>query len=172
MPVGTSAWVPLGFLTLSATASSVTFSNIPATMGDLVIIADGSAVSSSFRYYLTLNNDVGTTTYWESNLAWNGNSTQNNTNPGKIEGSMSGSTLLTGIRSNLVATVFDYAATTKQKTVMMRSGSYTAGSGGMELVAGRWANTAAVTTVKIATETAAGNWFVAGTNVALYGVAA
>ena len=64
----------------------------------------------------------------------------------------------------LTAQLMDYSATDKHKTVLTRSGT---NLDGVEALAGRWANTAAVTSWVILTSSAA---FASGTTFALYGI--
>jgi hypothetical protein len=68
---------------------------------------------------------------------------------------------------NLTATFFDYSATDKHKTYVSQNGTSNKGS---EVAAGRWANTAAVTSLTLSS---VNGWtFAAGSTFALYGVSA
>ena len=158
----TSTYVALATTTLGASASSVTFSSISGSYRDLVLIFNGST-STSDQYLLRLNGDTG------SNYSW----VQMGGDSG---GTFSSSTTTTGIRVGYFATstaednfqisVMDYSATDKHKTALVRTNSNAAA---VRAIAGRWANTSAVTSLTIVL---ASGSFDAGATFSLYGIEA
>lgn len=169
MPVGVSAWTPLAFTTIGTATWNVTFSSIPSTYRDLVLVINGATASFDNRYALVFNGDVGTTTYWMNNMATGGNATSSNTNLGRFDTALSWSLAQATGRSGAVVEIQEYSATNKSKSILARS---TSGNVGSELVSGRWASNAAVNSVRIQVDNNAIWYMVAGTTIALYGVSA
>jgi hypothetical protein len=165
----TPTYTALATVTLGSSASSVTFSSIPATYRDLILIVNGSPSDNSYPGVTSrLNGDTGAN-YSRVRMGGDGTGSGGST-------SLTGATNLelnsyfglgssTSSRMALIAQLMDYSATDKHKTVLTRSGTNT---DGVEALAGRWANTAAVTTWLVYTTSAA---FGAGTTFALYGIA-
>lgn len=67
--------------------------------------------------------------------------------------------------------IMDYSATDKHKTTLIRNGKQGGSNDGVEAIAGRWANTAAITSLEIFSITGGGITFSAGSTFALYGIA-
>jgi len=145
-------------VTLQAAAPSVTFSGIPNTYRDLVIVFNGS-VPGGGDLRATLNGDTGTNYPWVQ-MSADGSSAFSSagTNAFMIFTFTAGAgqTLMT-------ANIVDYSATSKHKTCISRGDQ---ASGRTMSYATRWANTAAVNSVSI--NHAAGNLAV-GTTISLYG---
>ena len=156
--------------TLAAASPSVTFSSIPATYRDLVLVysgrtsgtADGDALNARF------NGDTGSN-YSGVRMGglvgfgpFSNTFTETFTYIGRID---------TSISSNIdptpgVVSIMDYSATDKHKTTLSRSGYQ---RGLVDATATRWANTAAITTIELTAAT--GTNFVAGFTFNLYGIA-
>jgi hypothetical protein len=157
----TPTYVLLNQITLAATSSSVTFSNIPQGYGDLVVSFSGST-NASEQYFLRVNGDTG------SNYSWVQMGSDS------FSGTFSGSATTTGVRIGYFATssarddaqtsVLDYSATDKHKSVLVRTNS---NANAVRAIAGRWANTAAVTSVTV---TFPSGSFSIGSTFFLYGV--
>ena len=158
----TPTYTPLATVTLGSTASSVTFSSIPATYRDLIVVWDGtisspSSTTISFRF----NGDTGAN-YSSVYMFGSGASTASGTN---LPNGMAFQQGAGGV-INAIATVMDYSATDKHKTWLSRSNSTA------DLVmawAGRWANTAAITSVALIPSSST---FASGNTFSLYGVIA
>jgi len=147
--------------TLSSSASSVTFTSIDQSYRDLVLVIDGSCdQATSAFFYMYFNNDTGSN-YSRVEMVGDGSSTSSASFGNLIP------LTLRQVRGNHISQIMDYSATDKHKSVLYRNNltdlNVYAG-------AGRWANTAAVTTLQIdsfvGTET-----MTAGTTLALYGIA-
>lgn len=157
-----SAWTPIANTTLGSNTGSVTFSSIVGSYRDLVLVVQGTTTSGQ-NVTLQFNSDTGnnysivymaggnagqstnsvTTTYMYANYYANWDTTQ----------------------ANITANIMDYTATDKHKSVLIRDNSTSTYT---EAIAGRWANTAAITSIKVA----ASSLFATGTTFALYGVSA
>lgn len=165
MPAGVSAWTPLANTTVSGSTTTITFSSISNSYRDLVIVYSSPSQGSQVRPLIRFNSDSGSN-YNEIRMVGNGSSTSS--------AAFSGSHFdATGFFSSyndpftILANVLDYSATDKHKSVLFRAdGASQATVGEM----GRWANTAAITTVSFVS--ANGSSFPTGLTIALYGVSA
>lgn len=155
-----STYTSLATVTLGGSDTDVTFSSIPATYRDLVIVFNGSTTASVVGLILQFNADTGSN-YSIVVAQGDGSSASSGTASGT---SMEVGVLTTG-RGNVIAQVMDYSATDKHKTVLSRgdqAGDRT------RMTAGRWANTAAITSIKVATNI---NAMTATSTISLYGIA-
>jgi hypothetical protein len=155
------SYVALATTTLGSAASSVTFSSIPATYKDLIVVINGtlSADSSVHVYY---NADTAAN-YTRVFIAGNGSSS---------EASASTDSRIIDMRntaSNSIVQIMDYSATNKHKTALVRSNYAGDNLPGVWACAGRWANTAAITSVSIDPDST--TQLASGTTISLYGVA-
>ena len=159
----TPTYVLLNQITLAASASSVTFSNIPQTFGDLVLIMEHTT-SVAANKLVRFNGDGGSNYPWVY-MGGNGTSAISGTNTSTsllVEALAAGSTterLLT------IVNIMDYSATDKHKTALTRNGR---ASQGTDAIACRWANTAAITSISIELNNSAS--FPSASTFSLYGV--
>ena len=154
----TPTYTPLATVTLAGTASSVTFSSIPATYRDLILVTNATAGNNAFIRY---NGDSGAN-YTGVRIYGSGSSAASDTSDVN--------TINTGdLINNQVAIVqiMDYSATDKHKTSLTRITNPTAFVGANAF---RWANTAAITSVGL--HPAGVNTFAIGSTFNLYGVIA
>jgi hypothetical protein len=167
----TPTYTPLATVTLGGTASSVTFSSIPATYRDLVLIISGRSTSTTGEAVMGRYNGDSGANYNNVRMGGlvgvgpfsNTATSQTSVQLGRLDDSSSGNTS----PSQAIISIMDYSATDKHKTSLSRSGTT------REVVdsnAGRWANTAAITSIVISL--AVGPNFVAGSTFNLYGVIA
>ena len=155
----TSTFTALATTTLGASASSVTFSSIPATYRELVIVVNGSPSTSAY-VYAEFNSDTTSANYPFVYMRGNGSTTDSGT------GSKDLSYVFTSAPFQIQMQIMDYTATDKHSTVLTRDGN---AANQTVARAMRWANTSAITSVKILV--GAGN-FNAGTTFSLYGIEA
>jgi hypothetical protein len=159
----TPTYTPLATVTLGASASSVTFSSIPATYRDLILVADLILSSSnSQQIRVRLNADTGSNYSFVNMLATTSAISQSGTTTGiRIGHGFSGS------RSSHILNLMDYSATDKHKTGIARGDN---AANRVEALANRWANTSAVTSMSAVVEDASN--FASGSTFSLYGVIA
>jgi hypothetical protein len=154
----TPTYVSLATITVSA-VSSVTFSSIPATYRDLVIVGDFIG-SGNALVNVNFNNDTGNRTrvgmFGDSSGGSPGSFTASNIVLGAA---------LTATRNAAILQIMDYSATDKHTTTLLRSNN--AGISDVSAQAGRWASTAAVNEIDLVP--ASGN--LTG-SFSLYGIAA
>jgi hypothetical protein len=159
----TATYTPLATVTLGGTASSVTFSSIPATYRDLVVVFLGAG-STNLEGRIRLNSDTGSN-YNYVRMSGSGSAATAASAASQTSGFVSAiakATTTGALQMNI--NIMDYSATDKHTTIISRADQAANGS---EAFANRWANTAAVTSVQILTST--GNWAI-GTTVNLYGI--
>ena len=156
----TPTYTPLATVTLGTAAASVTFSSIPATYRDLILVSDCRHASTGPRdLLLRPNNDSGNQTA----VVMYGDGTS--------AASVTTSAIVAQYNSNNenqvgIAQVMDYSATDKHKTVLTRTNN---SSTTVSAQAGRWASTSAVTSIVLLYS---GVNIEAGSRFDLYGVIA
>lgn len=150
---------------LSTSASSVTFSSIPATYRDLVLVVSGTS-SLARNVQVKINNDSGAN-YNYVVMAGDGSSAQTDSGSGQTTGSLTSFAQMNATAEAIFISQFlDYSATDKHKTYLTRGNN---SSGAVSATAGRWASTAAITTLELYVPSAT---FDAGNTFYLYGIAA
>lgn len=157
----TPTYTPLANLTLSSGASSVTFSSINQGFRDLRLVITGTSSTAAGLFWI-FNSDATSTNYFNVYMLGDGGSA--------ISGSATSNSWSSFRGSNLTqyeASVMDYSATDKHKTVLIRQNS--ASDSGTMAMAGRWANTGAITSLQVSLGAAT---FSTGTTFALYGIQA
>lgn len=157
----TATYIALATITLTSTDSEIVFSSIPATYRDLVLVYTGTNATGLAGFRLRLNGD---TTSVYSTVNMNGDNNGNANSSAQTETSANLGVSSTGQSSNIVQ-IFDYAQTNKQKTMLARGNSMSPSF--VRASAGRWANTAAVTSVTVSTFAYDFN---SGSTFSLYGI--
>jgi len=154
----TATYIALANTTLSGTASSITFSSIPATYRDLVLVFNGSMSANNIRLILRFNGSSSNYTAVRMFGQGNVSDTQTQIDMGYADGRVVG-----------IANIMDYSATDKHKTALVRFGDLGASNGETytQAWAGRWASTNAIN--QVAVTVASGN-IASGSTLALYGI--
>jgi hypothetical protein len=156
----TATYRPLATVTLGSSTSAITFSNIPATYRDLILILDGTA-SVGINGSVYFNSDTTASNYSYTRMNGNGSTTSSN----------SGTNIwfdLQTSRSMVRIEIIDYSATNKHKTSLSRWDNPSSVVGATSI---RWANTAAVTSLQVKDTNNAAT-FASGSTFSLYGVIA
>jgi hypothetical protein len=147
--------------TLGSNQSTVTFSSIPQTFTDLVLVISGVA-SASIDLRYTFNSDSGSN-YSRSYLVGNGTSA--------ISGRDSSLTYLPisaleTTQGMSIVSICDYSNTTTFKTALGRTG---AASAFTNAIVGTWRSTSAINSITITTSSGT---ISTGSNFKLYGIEA
>lgn len=156
---------PIATNTVSGSSTSViTFSSIPATYTDLIIVEQTTASANAYSS-IYFNTDNASTNYSRTYLiavasAVSGRDT-NQPTFGAIDYISSGTTT-----NSHIYQINNYANTTTYKTLLSRYNLVNDGSGGY---VGLWRSTAAITTI---TFTRASGTYTAGSIYTLYGIKA
>ncbi len=161
------SYIPLANVTLASNSVSVTFSNIPATYKDLVLIGNWQNSSTSSAGRLQVNGDTGA----NYNGVWmvgtgstTGSGSEASQTSARIAGALVGPD---NAYTNMVTFHFmNYASTDQQKTILSRFGTANRES---QATATRWASTNAITSIRFFD--ILGQTFQAGATFSLYGVA-
>lgn len=153
------ALIPLAHTTLGASAATVTFSSIDQSYKDLVLVMNTLDVSGAGTVPVINFNSGATANYSYVSMNGAGSGTSS-----KVTSGTAGTMGQIG-SSNVgnVATIFDYSATDKHKTILLRK------SAADEIVAMRWGSTAAITSIQLSVPS---DSFASGSTFALYGVIA
>lgn len=160
-----AALVPLQNITLASAQSSVTFGSIPGTFRDLRIVVN-AGTSAEGNIFIQLNNDTGSNYTYSNMRGFATSSTAASAGTSSRIQSNYSTGLQTSARAVNTYDLMDYSQTDKHKTILIRANHIDE----IDALAGRWANTAAVTSVKL-TANDSGN-FIIGSTFALYGVKA
>ena len=160
-----STYTPIATTTLGSAASSYTFSSIPGTYTDLVLILSTKTSSSGAGVSVRFNGDTGSNYSW-TEISGNGSaaSSARGTNTTSIFncGSTSTADFQAGIMS-----FNNYSNTTTYKTVLSRGQDTT--NGYVQSHVGTWRSTAAINSVTVLANS--GN-LTTGCTFTLYGIAA
>lgn len=157
--------------TLTTATASVTFSSIPGTYTDLILVPVFTPTASGgIDVYLTFNGDTTSGLYSKTHIAGYASST--------------GSVRFTG--QNRIATywqvgpgntvpaqinysIMNYSNSTTNKTVLARSGAFQGSAEEVNAFVGLWRNTNAITSLSLTTSSST---FASGSVFSLYGIKA
>jgi hypothetical protein len=164
-----ATYTPIASITLGANTSSVTFSSIPQTYTDLVLVIQPVAGASNYNSQFRFNGDSGSN-YGATILAGNGSSAASyrgsNITAGYLDSEGYPST--TAGATTQIMHVMNYANTTTYKTTLNRSGR---ASSGTDLGVTTWRSTAAITSITLGSDLGAGRTtYVSGCILNLYGI--
>jgi len=151
--------------TLSTAAASITFSSIPATYTDLLLVTSVREATTD-SYTATLKFNASTTTYTQRNLQGSG-SAVSSASPTDIEIMANGSTSTANTFSNSSVLIPNYAGSNFKSVSVDSVTEANATQAFARLGANLWSNTAAITSISI--QTASGN-LAQYTTAYLYGI--
>lgn len=155
-----STYTPIATQTLGSAAASVTFSSIPSTYTDLVLIVAGTNTTSAQAIGITFNGDTATN-YSRTAVYGDGSSAASirDTNIARIDAIYYGTT-----QGNGIVNIMNYANTTTFKTTIARSND---SASAVNANVGLWRSTAAVTSLTL---TAVSTTLAANSTFTLYGI--
>jgi len=164
-----STYTPITSTTLTTTASSLTFSGIPGIYTDLIIVVSASVDSDGDLRY-RINGDSSSN--YSGTIAWGTGSSAGSTRVSNVTSGITNSyggftTTLGG--SVQILQFLNYANTTTYKTILSRTNTAT---GGVDVTAGLWRSTSAITSITMAKNSAMGGTFQIGSTYTLYGIKA
>jgi hypothetical protein len=163
-----STYTPIASVTLSSAQSSVTFSGIPQTYTDLVLVAScqTNAAGTDKDLYLRFNGDSANN-YSRTRLVGNG-STATSARQSDVSqivcGAMPGTSYTSEFAANVIQ-IQNYTNTTTNKTTLVRN-SFSQIA--VQAIVGLYRSTSAITSVTLIPESGS---FVSGSTFNLYGVA-
>jgi hypothetical protein len=165
-----NTYVALATSTLGSAAASVTFSSIPATYTDLVLVLQPASTTFADNIGLNFNSDTGSN-YSSTNLSGTGSAASSGraASPYIQVTNIIGTTGTLGDMTSTIH-IMNYANTTTYKTVLSKTGQNSATYNGFEAIVSLWRNTAAINTIVIK-QSGSPN-FITGSTFSLYGIAA
>jgi len=167
-----STYTPIATVSPSGSTSTISFSSIPATYTDLVLVVYGRTTAAVTTQNCTIrfNGDYSTSYSW-TQLNGNGSSATSNraSSTQSVIGDINGSSTTSGIFCAININIFNYANTTTYKSYLSRSATDLNGSGTTIETVGLWRNTGAITLIELFPSS--GNW-VSGSMATLYGITA
>jgi len=165
---------PLQTVTLSSSTNSINFTNIPQTFTDLKIeiSARSDRAINSPSLGIKFNNDSASN-YSKTVIYGNGGAgSYNSSNNNEFDGpSITGSSDTANTFSNSVVYIANYANSNYKSIItdsVIENNSSTSGTYLLEMMAGLWRNTAAISSINIFENN--GNNLISGTKFSLYGV--
>jgi hypothetical protein len=155
--------------TLGSAASSYTFTSIPSTYTDLVLVANGSTGAGSNINLRVGNGSIDSgSNYSYTVLNGNGSSASSvrYTSQSQIQPSNEDAYWTTTVAGLMVINFQNYSNTSLNKTILSRANNASIGS---SVVAGLWRSTSAINQIFFG---GASQNLAAGTTLTLYGIAA
>lgn len=162
-----STYTPIATTTLGSAAASYTFSSIPSTYTDLVLVFRGNITApTSASFLMRFNGDTGSN-YSDTNLYGSGSAAGSYRDTSSTNIRVGAVNNGSGGQSNLIINVMNYANTSTYKTALNRfndAGAETAA------VVGLWRNTAAINSITLLL--ASTSTYATGSTFTLYGIQA
>jgi hypothetical protein len=163
---------PIATSTLSSQSTSVTFSSIPSTYTDLVLVCLGTIVTNGNSLVVEVNGDtnqLGSYTMIYGNGSGTNASNRTN-NRSFVNGGWNVAYSDTEISTSILQ-VFNYANTTTYKTFLTKNSNPNGSTyKGIETSVSLWRSTSAITSLKVFT--GGGGDLKAGLTATLYGIKA
>jgi hypothetical protein len=156
---------PIASTTLSAGTASVTFSSIPQTYTDLILVVNTKIASLEDAHALVFNSDTATN-YSNTGMLGTGTASASYRQPNiaKMDAGRVGTDWSTSIFN-----IMNYSNTTTFKTVLSRGNSTSSGSY-VGLNVGMWRSTSAITSVLVKVYN--DQTMLSGSTFTLYGIKA
>lgn len=154
--------------TLPSNATSYTFSSIPSTYTDLVLIINSNATSNGEDWFTQLNGDTSTN-YSYTTIGGTGSGVASSRASSQSQAKLNfyGYNTTTAGEANLLCQFMNYSNTTTNKIILTRSN---AAPNGTSANVALWRSTAAINSIKIMTNSAQS--YVSGSTFTLYGIKA
>ena len=163
-----STHTPIASQTLSSAAASVTFSNIPQTYTDLVLVCNIAQVASNNSLRIRCNSDTGSN-YSYTQVQGNGSSRVSGRDSNLTSGLVAETTASTSLDLAVIAHIQNYSNITTYKTLIGRGNRV---SSLVDATVSLWRSTAAITTIALSMGSGfPTNNFSSGSTFNLYGIA-
>lgn len=146
---------------LTSSASSVTFSSIPATYRDLILVMRATGATGGGNFRLAFNSS--TANFTRVYMTGSGSSASSNSQSDSLITDNAFWNTTSATMS--IVHIFDFSQTDKHKSVLARSDN---AANGTDAHALRWANTSAITSITIDNNLA--SQFASGSTFYLYGI--
>jgi hypothetical protein len=165
----TATYEKIASTTTTGSATTVTFSTIPATYTDLVLISNAGAVVNGADLRMRINGDTGNN--YSDTYLWGSGSTAGSaraSNQSRFSLTYYG-TLPSGStsRATIITQIMNYSNSTTYKTCLTRANNAASGT---DAIAHLWRNTNAITSISLLELGLSG--FTDGSTFTLYGIKA
>ena len=160
-----ATYEPIATTTLTNYASTIDFTNIPATYTDLRIVLVGEHRSGTATVRMRVNSDTGTN-YSSTELTGDGTSATSARNSSSSRINCGNANFNNTLPSLITVDWFSYAGST-YKTCLVTTSQDRNGSGVVYRIVGLWRNTSAITSITMALSSGD---YKDGTTVTLYGI--
>jgi len=158
-------YTPIATQTVSgSTTTTVSFTFIPQTYTDLILICNASTVSGNYDIGLQFNSDTSGS-YSFTYIRGNGSVTSSSRSVGQVFAWTDWAGYTTTI-GQTITHINNYSNSTTYKTVLSHYGNL---GSAVDSVVSLWRNTAAITRIDA---TMSGGFFASGSTVTLYGILA
>ena len=159
-----STYTPIATQTLASPASTVTFSSIPSTYTDLILVLSTSPTVDNVTGYIRVNGDTASN-YGMTGIRGNGSNAASYSSPGSAMYFDYAGNTTTGTITTSIINFANYASTNVYKTNLVRQSN--AGDA-VEAMVQTWRSTSAITSILAYWSN--GN-FASGSTFTLYGLA-
>jgi len=162
-----STYSPISTTTLTGNTSDYTFSSIPGTYTDLIVVCSNLTNTTANTLCLRFNSDTGSNYSWTTLSAFNSVSSLRTSNDSRgvaLGGYVEGLSATTA--GVYTGQILSYSNSTTYKTTIGR-GSNSAND--VETIVGLWRSTSAITSVTVRPS---GGFMKSGTVLSLYGIKA
>jgi len=170
----TVTYTPIATNTLSSAAASVTFSSIPGTYKDLVLVVTGIGVTGTTFPWMRFNG-LSTSIYSDSSLYGDGTSAGSGRRTANSRGYLAENVQMATTQiGNILVNIMNYSNSTTYKTWLSRNNNQETGTYvGTEAIVGLAQLTAAITSITIGTASSGTDYnFATGSTFTLYGIGA
>jgi hypothetical protein len=158
-----ATYTPIQTQTLGSAAASITFSSIPSTYTDLVLVCNGGVTSGAWNYIVQVNSS--NTGYSRTSISGSGSAASSVRSTSQTSMILNDYGYLdTTFGTNVIAHFMNYSNATTYKTVLSRSNN---AANGTSATVNLWQNTAAITSMVVASSSST---FLAGSTFTLYGI--
>ena len=165
----TATYEKIATTTLGSATNTLTFSSIPSTYTDLVIIANvRKGGESGEAMFVTFNGDNGSN-YSYTWLSGAGSTANSYRNSNDVRFQMYGQTIAASTFSVNILNIQNYANSTTYKTVISRNGTANIATNAAVAL---WRNTAAITSITLTPDFYLSPNFEIGCTFTLYGIKA
>jgi hypothetical protein len=171
MPAG-NTYEAIATQTLGSAAATVTFSSIPGTYTDLVLVINGGTTDGNEGAQFRLNSDSGTN-YSVTYLAGDGSAASSGRGSSLTAGRLNQASSLgatNSLTSNIIVQFMNYSNTTTNKTVISRTNVTTGTYPAVEAMVNLYRSTSAITAIEL--RMSGSGTYMAGSTFSLYGIKA
>jgi hypothetical protein len=167
----TTTYEKIATTTLGSDTKDVTFSSIPATYTDLVMVINCTQITVAASLWLRFNSDSGSNYSW-TEFRGNGSSalTDRGSNYGQTY--FANNVIPNTVPGAFIVQFQNYSNTTTYKTFLSRGNATSGAYAGASAIVGLWRSTAAINSILISQDGGTTYKYGTGSTFTLYGIKA